>query len=53
MGRISTCVLQNITVDYAPSGAAFYNDDSPVNTRMTLQFKELEFITKHLVERGF
>lgn len=53
MGKISTCVLQNITVDYAPSGAAFYSDESPVNTRMTLQFKELEFITKHLVEKGF
>jgi len=53
MGRISTCVLQNITLDYAPSGTAFYVDGKPVNIRMTLQFKELEFITKALVEKGF
>jgi hypothetical protein len=53
MGRISTCVLQNITLDYAPSGTAFYNNNQPVNTRMTLQFKELEFMTKELIEKGF
>lgn len=54
MGKISTCVLQDITVDYAPSGVAFYfPDDRPVNTRMTLRFMELEFITKELVEAGF
>lgn len=49
MGKISTCVLENLTVDYAPSGAAFYADDRPVGTRMTLQFRELEYITKELI----
>jgi hypothetical protein len=53
IGRISTCVLQNITLDYASSGAAFYSNDRPVYTRMTLQFKELEFITKELINEGF
>lgn len=53
MGKISTCVLQNLTVDYAPSGVAFYSDGRPVGTRLTLQFKELEFITKDLVNRGY
>ena len=54
MGKISTCVLQDIALDYAPSGAAFYGaDNRPVNTRMTLRFKELEFITKELVDRGY
>ena len=50
MGRVSTCVLLNITLDYAQSGAAFYADDYPVYTRMTLQFRELEFMTKELIE---
>lgn len=50
MGRVSTCVLVNITLDYASSGAAFYTDDYPVYTRMTLQFMELEFMTKELIE---
>jgi hypothetical protein len=54
MGKISTCVLEEVTVDYAPSGASFYrSDDQPVNTHMTLRFKELEFMTKELIERGY
>jgi len=54
MGKISTCVLQEVSIDYAPSGATFYwKDDQPVNTRMVLQFKELEFITKSLIEKGY
>jgi hypothetical protein len=59
MGKISTCVLQNITLDYTPSGTAFYDNKKsagthhPVNTRMTLQFRELEFMTKELIDRGF
>lgn len=54
MGKISTCVLQNLTVDYAPSGVAFYADGRPVYTRMMLQFRELEFITKELIdEEGY
>jgi len=60
MGKISTCVLQNITLDYTPSGTAFYReskpgarDSQPVNTRMTLQFRELEFMTKELIDKGY
>jgi len=53
MGRISTCVLQSVTVDYAPSGAAFYADNRPVGTRLTLHFRELEFMTKELIQKGF
>ena len=50
MGKISTCVLTSITVDYGSSGAAFFADDAPTYTRMTLAFKELEFITKELIQ---
>lgn len=51
MGTISTCVLENLTVDYGTTGAVFYSDESPVATRMTLQFRELEYITKQYVDR--
>jgi hypothetical protein len=50
MGKISTCILENLTVDYAPTGSAFYADETPVHTRMTLQFRELEFMTKELID---
>lgn len=50
LGKISTCVLEDIAVDYAPTGGAhFYNSDHPIMSRMTLQFRELEFITKELI----
>jgi hypothetical protein len=54
MGKISTCVLQDVTVDYGSSGAAFYSDKTPVYTKLLLGFKELEFITKNLIdEQGY
>jgi hypothetical protein len=53
VGKISTCVLEGISVDYAPQGAAFYKDGSPVYTRLMLSFKELEYITKELIDEGY
>lgn len=49
LGKISRCVLKNINVDYAPQGASFYSDGTPTFTRMVLQFRELEFITKEMI----
>jgi len=53
MGRISSCVLQTMNIDYAPNGVSFYKDDQPTYTHLTLQFKELEFITKEHISQGF
>ena len=55
LGKISTCVLTDVSLDYAPAGSAFYQgeDSHPVNIRMVLRFKELEFITKELINRGY
>lgn len=55
--RISTCVLENIDIDYAPNGFSAYevvgNDQPtiggtgmPVGIRMSLQFKETIVLTK-------
>lgn len=56
--KISTCVLTNINVDYAPSGFTAYEvpsdasepkpgrTGSPVSIRMTLSFTETEIVTK-------
>lgn len=54
--RISTCALTNMSVDYSPNGFATYETLSstptlggtgmPVAMRLTLQFKELEILTK-------
>lgn len=47
---IQDCVLTNVDVDYAPNGWAAYGDGYPVQTRLTLQFKEMELVTKKLVD---
>ena len=59
--KISTCVLTNMNVDYAPNGFAAYeagNSSSPslggtgmpVGIRLTLMFKETEYITKEFYQ---
>jgi len=44
--KIGTCVLTNINVDYAPMGWATFGDGNPVQTKLTLQFQEIEIIDK-------
>ena len=40
-------------LDYAPNGWAAYNDGFPIQTRLTLQFKEMDIVTKRtLREQG-
>ena len=51
--KVKTCVLKNYNVDYAPFGWATYTDGMPVQTRLTLQFQEVEIITKEQIEKGY
>jgi hypothetical protein len=44
--KVNDCVLEDVTVDYAPNGWSAYKDGYPVQTRLTLQFKETTMITK-------
>ena len=55
--RISTCVLTNLDVDYAPGGFAAYEVEGesfasigrtgmPVGVRLSLSFKETEYLVK-------
>lgn len=44
--EIGDCVLENVTVDYAPNGWATYTDGWPVASTLTLNFKEMDFVTK-------
>lgn len=43
---VKDCVLTDVNVDYTPNGFATYNDGYPVQTRLTLSFKETQMITK-------
>jgi len=51
--QIGTCVLNDMTVDYAPNGWATFNDGMPTQIRLTLSFKEVEIVTKQRVMEGY
>ena len=51
--KIATCVLQNVTTNYTPSGVKSHADGSPVLITMDLQFLETEMITKDHINEGF
>ena len=54
IGRISTCVLENIDINYSSAGQyATFNDGSPIEINMQLRFKEVDIITRNMIDQGF
>ena len=54
VNKISTCVLENMTVDYGSQGGFnTFADGTPTEITMRLQFKELEVLTKERIVKGF
>lgn len=51
--KIGETVLENINVDYGPNGWSTFNDGSPVQIKMTLQFKETVIVDKNRIKAGF
>ena len=51
--KISTCVLNDVTVDYSPEGVKSFQDGSPTQISMTLSFEETELLTKDKSNDGF
>lgn len=53
--NISTCVLQNMTVDYGGQqfGSFRYKNSYPTEINMKLRFVELETLTKERIDEGF
>jgi hypothetical protein len=51
--KYGDCVLTDIDVNYAPNGFAAYEDGAPVQTQLTLGFKEVEIVTKEKIQAGF
>jgi len=54
LGKIkSHCVLNNVTVNYGQSGRfAAFEDGTPTNIQLQLNFQETTYVTKEDVERG-
>jgi hypothetical protein len=52
--RLSTCVLQDVMVDYTPTGGfVTFDDGMPVQIRMRLSFIETNIITREMVDEGY
>ena len=53
LNLISACYCQGVDVDYAPDGEPrFFEDGSPVHTRITVSFVEDRIITKNDIVEG-
>jgi len=53
ISQVTESVITNINVDYAPQGFAAHTDGAPVQTTLTIDFRELELITSQKVEQGY
>ena len=51
--KISTCVLQSLSVDYTPNGVKSFSNGAPTQISLSLSFKETQAMTKELVNEGF
>jgi len=53
VNQINTCVIENISVDYAPMGWSTHTDGMPVQTKLSLQLKEVGIIDKTQINQGY
>ena len=53
INKITDCVLETVTVNYAPSGWSAFNDGQPVQTTMDLGFKETVLVDRTKIEQGY
>jgi hypothetical protein len=50
--RVGKCVLEDVSVDYAPNGWAAYNNGAPIQTRLNLSFKEIDILDRSRMRKG-
>ena len=50
--RVAESVITNIDVNYAPNGWAAHTDGAPVQTTLTMDFKEIELVDRNRIEKG-
>jgi hypothetical protein len=53
VNKVAESVLESVDVNYAPNGWAAHDDGAPVQTTLTLSFREMELIDKTKIEDGY
>jgi hypothetical protein len=51
--KYGDCVLTDIDVNYTPNGWAAYDDGAPIQTTLTMTFKETEIVDKKKIQKGY
>jgi len=51
--RVAESVITGIDVNYAPNGWSTHSDGSPVQTTLTMNFKEIDLIDRKKIQIGF
>ena len=51
--KFATCVLESMDVSYGGDQFSSFRDGSPTEINMSLTFRELEILTKKMIEEGY
>lgn len=51
IGKVGECVIESIDVNYAPNGWSAHTDGSPVQTTLSISFKEIELMDREKIEK--
>lgn len=51
--KVTESVIESIDVNYAPNGWAAYDNGAPVQTTLTMNFKEIELVDKDKINAGY
>lgn len=53
INKLTDCVLESVTVNYAPNGWSSYKDGQPTQMTMDLSFKETVLVDRDKIEQGY
>jgi hypothetical protein len=51
--KFATCVLENMDVNYGGEQLSSFRDGAPTEINMSLTFRELEILTKSMIQEGY
>jgi hypothetical protein len=51
--KLKDCVIESLEVNYAPNGWTAHTDGAPVQTTMTIEFKEIALIDRTDISQGY
>ena len=51
--RVGESVIESIDVNYTPNGWSTHSDGAPVQTTLTMTFKEIQLVDRTQIEKGY